>query len=1020
MSIATMSLRTPIPSLLFFSLITLAGIYGFRQLHIQDLPDIDLPEINTVLSLPGAGPSQLETEVARKVEDSLATVSGVKHINTSITDGRVAINTQFRLEKNLSDALIETKDAIDRLRSDLPSNLEAPVISAVRSSSSPLITYAISSTSKDEADLSWFVDDIVSKKILSISGVGKFERIGGTHREIKIEINPIKLASLNVTVADISESLKNVQLEVSGGRSTNGGKEHLIRVVATVTQAKDLALLAIPVSDGKYVRLNQVATIVDSHAERTQLALLNGEAVVGFKIYRAKGFDEADIESGVQEVVKSLKEEHTDLELLQINNKVTRTIDQYKGSMQMLYEGAILAVLVVWFFLRDWRATMIAATALPLSIIPTYAAMYWLGYSLNTLTLLAQAVVVGILVDDAIVEIENIVRHKNMGKSVLQAVSDAVNEIALAVMATTFTIVVVFIPTSLMSGVGGLFFKQFGWTVVISVLMSLLVARLLTPVMALYFLKDKPVFHKKGDGCLMRYYLNTVRWCLRYRKTTLFLAGAFMVLTFSLTSFLPTGFLPDTDEGFTTVGVELPPGSTLSDSIETVEALRYELRNVDGIAHVFSLIGQGGEDITSAELRKSNLMILFAPLGDRPSQTEIENEIQHRLKVIPGARFSLESSNSSLSIILASDNVNDLISTAKMLEKNLRDLNYLSNIRSTASLERPEVIIQPYLERSAELGITTADIATVLRMATIGDFNSLLPKLNFENRQVYVRTYMPNAYLKEKATIQNLRIPTEGGSTTLSNIANISMGTGPSQIDRYDRRRYITINADLLDQPLGTALNDVRKLATLKKLPESVELIESGDAELMNELFSGLGIAMLTGILCVYCVLVLLFNDFFQPTSILSALPLSLGGSVIALLITGSELSLVALIGIVMLMGIVAKNSILLVDYTIMNINHIGMSLLEALVDACHKRAQPIVMTTIAMVAGMLPITLGFGGDASFRQPMAIAVIGGLLTSTALSLLVVPVVFTYIHGAEAWFKKQMAQRPKTVSSIGEI
>ena len=1010
MNFATWSLRNPIPAIMFFALMTLAGLHGFRQLPIQDLPDVDLPVVNAVLSLPGAAPSQLETEVARKVEDSLATISGIKHINTSITDGRVAIKVKFILGKNLSDALLETKDAIDRVRSDLPSDLEPPVISAVRIGGDPLMTYAVSSGRRDEEDLSWFIDDTIGKKILAVPGVGKFERVGGTQREIKIEIDPVKLASVNAAVVDISRALKAVQMEASGGHSKLGGQEQMIRTIATFKQAKELHALPIPIGGGRIVRLDQVATVHDTHEERSQMALLDGEAVVGFRFYRAKGFDEVQIAKNAKAVIDRLEQDYPDLKLTLINNTVERTINQYEGSMHMLYEGAILAVLVVWFFLRDWRATLIAATALPLSIIPTYALMDWLGYSLNTLTLLAQAVVVGILVDDAIVEIENIVRHKRMGKPVFRAVSDAVNEIALAVMATTLAIIVVFIPTSLMDGVGGLFFMQFGWTVVISVLMSLLVARLLTPVMAFYFLKEDHKQDTKPDGTLMTAYLRTVRWCLGHKKTTITSTMAFIVLTFALATYLPSGFLPSSDEGYTTVGIELPPGNTFSQSERTAEEVRHILSGVQGIEHVFTTIGIA-EGASAGGARKSSITLVFSPHERRPHQKEIEQAVQQKLQLVPGARFSLESSNNTLSIILAGENADVLISTAQNLEKDLRTLSYLSNIRSTASLQRPEINVRPSLERAADLGVKTSDIATTLRVMTVGDFDPALARLNLDNRQVYIRAYISEADLTDASFISNLRIPTFHSTTALANIADISIGNGPSQIDRYDRLRYVTVNADLGGTPLGTALANAKSLPSIREMPSSVRLIEGGDAELMNELFSGLSIAILTGILCVFCVLVLLFKDFFQPVSILSALPLSFGGSIIALLITDSEMNLVALIGIVMLMGIVTKNSILLIDYTIMNMNDRGMSRMEALIDACHKRAQPIIMTTIAMIAGMMPIVLGFGGDASFRQPMALAVVGGLITSTALSLLVVPVVFTYFNMVEVFLFKKNKRSP---------
>nr|NJM03468.1 efflux RND transporter permease subunit [Desulfobacula sp.] len=495
MNFAIWSIKNPIPPILLFILLTFAGLYGFSRFTIQDLPDIDFPQIEVSLSLPGAAPSQLETELARKVEDSIAAISGVKHISTSITEGSVRMAISFDLEKDISDALIETKDAIDRIRPDLPTDLEAPTVSAARIDGDALMTYAVSSAKLNEEALSWFIDDTLSKRFMSIDGVGKVGRAGGVTREVRVEVDPVKLASLNVTAADVSKAIKQVQMESSGGRSYIGQAEQSVRTIAAAAMAKDLNALPIAMPAGGHIRLDQVATVHDTHARRTEAVLLNGETSVAFQIYGAKGANEVQIAEDAAQTIKTLKEKYPDLTITPIVNTVTYTLEQYEGLMHMLYEGAILAVMVVGFILRDWRATLISATALPLSIIPSFGIMYWLGYSLNTLTLLALAVVVGILIDDAIVEIENIVRHKHMGKSILEATKDAVNEIALPVISTTLTIVVVFLPTSLMSGVIGLLFKQFGWTVVISVLMSLMVARLITPLMAVYFLKEDTRHH---------------------------------------------------------------------------------------------------------------------------------------------------------------------------------------------------------------------------------------------------------------------------------------------------------------------------------------------------------------------------------------------------------------------------------------------------------------------------------------------------------------------------------------------
>ncbi|WP_425895237.1 efflux RND transporter permease subunit [Ralstonia pseudosolanacearum] len=987
-------------------LLALAGFQGYRQLPVANLPDLDLPTINVTLTQPGAAPAQLETEVARKVENSLATLSGIKHMYTSITDGQVNIRVEFILEKQLSDALIEAKDAVDRVRSDLPTDLQQPSISAVRAGGEATLVYAAASTRLNEEALSWLVDDTISKTVLGVPGIGKFERVGGVQRQVRVEVDPVRLTALGATAADVSRALRNVEQESSGGRGQISGSEQAVRTIATVRQADELKTLPIVLSDGRRINLDQVATVNDTFAERTQLASLDGKPAVGFKIYRAKGFDETRIAANVEKVLQKLQATDPTLKFTKVSGSVDYTREQFEGSMHMLYEGALLAVVVVWWFLRDWRATLISASALPLSILPTFAAMHWLGYSLNTLTLLALAVIVGILVDDAIVEIENIERHARMGKPIKQAAGEAVTEIALAVMATTMTLVVVFLPTAMMGGVSGLFFKQFGWTAVIAVLSSLLVARVLTPMMAAYLLKTHPGEHNAKDGVLITRYIGWVRWCLDHRRTTLVATVAVFVASLALVPLLNTGLLPASDKGYTNVNIELPPGSSLVATQAATEAASRAISSVKGIEHVMATVGAaqaaGGGQTQAGEVRRATLTLVLSPRGTRPHQTDVENEVRRTLLAVPGARFTLGAGGvgEKMSLILASDDPAALKATAQALERQLRGVAGLANINSTASLERPEIVVRPDARRAGEQGVATSAIGETVRIATNGDFDAQMAKLNLDNRQVTIQVRIPDAERKDLDAVSNLRVHGRNGLVPLSNVASLSIESGPSQIDRFDRRRYVTVSADLGGMPLGQALAAAKALPAIQAMPSGVKLIETGDAEIMAELMGGFGMAIVVGLFCVYCVLVLLFHDFFQPLTILSAVPLSLGGAFIALLVSNGMLSLPSMIGLIMLMGIVTKNSILLVEYAVVGMQQRGLSMHEALLDACHKRARPIVMTTVAMVAGMLPIALGLGADASFRQPMAIAVIGGLMTSTALSLLVVPVAYTYVDGLE--------------------
>jgi multidrug efflux pump subunit AcrB len=1005
MNFATWSIRNPIPAILLFLLLTLSGVWGLYHLNTQNFPDLDLPTITASLRLPGAAPSQLETEVARKVEDSLATITQLKHIRTNITDGLVYFIVEFALEKNLSDALTDVKDAIDRVRNNLPTDLQEPQVNKVTTGPGGAMgIYAVSSTTRSEEAISWLVDNQLSKAILAVAGVGDFSRVGGVQREVQVLVDPAKLAALGVTASDISRALKRVQQEASGGRGQLGGAEQGVRTIATVQRAEELASLPIVLSDGRAVRLDHVAMVSDTVAERTQAALLDGKPAVGFQVIRTKGYDETRIMKNIEKILDQIRTENPDLTIQLVRSTIPHLQEQYHGSMQMLYEGAILAVLVIWWFLRDWRATLIGAVALPLSIIPTFAFMAWAHFSLNTITLLALAVVVGILVDDAIVEVENIARHAKQGKSVTEATIDAVNEIAIAVIATTATLVVVFLPTAFMSGIPGMVFRQFGWSIVIAVLVSLLVARLITPMMAAWLIRSTHT--EEHTGLIMRWYLSFAAWCLHHRKTTLIFGIGFFIGSLMLIPLLATGFIPPSDEGFTNVSLEMPPGSSLSSTLKVAEEARQQIQSTEGVRSIFTTIGvslQAGRNAPSVgEVRKGSIMVMMTPRGTRPKQQLIENELRHKLQSVAGARFALGvgGPGEKLQVILASQDAAGLKNSAQNLERDLRTLGYLGSIASTASLERVEVQVKPYPTLMAERGVHTQNIGETLRIALSGDFDAALAKLNLEQRQLDIRVQLPESVRHDISAISALRVSGRAGLVPLHSIADITLGSGPSQIDRYDRQRQVTLTADLGGYPLGEALKAMKKLPSVQTMPSSVHIIESGDAEIMVELFTGFAMALVTGILCVYCVLVLLFKDWFQPITILSAVPLSVGGAFVAILIAKAQLGLPVLIGLVMLLGIVTKNSILLVDFAVLGIEQYGLSPMEAILDACRKRARPIMMTTVAMVAGMLPLAFGLGGDASFRQPMAVAVIGGLMTSTALSLLVVPVVFIYIYHLE--------------------
>ncbi|PDT45813.1 RND transporter [Sinorhizobium fredii] len=1010
MNFSAWSIRNPVPSILLFAMLTVGGLLAFKRLPIQNFPDMDLPTISITATLEGAAPTQLETEVARIIEDQLASLSYLDHITTTITDGTVSLKVSFKLEKDSEEALNEVRNAVDSAKADLPAQMESPSVTKVTLQSAALVTYAIRSTHLNETELSWFIDNDMTRALLSVPGVGQVSRVGGIDREVHVDLDPATMASLGVTAATVSAQLKSVQADTSGGLGEIGGTRQTLRTLGAVASVDALKGLRIPLANGQQVRLDDIASVTDSFADRSSLAYLDGQPVMAVEVKRSNGFSDTGVAADVEKAMQQFAAAHPDVQIDEAYSTVGPILDNYDGSMHMLFEGAILAVVVVWLFLRDWRATILSAVALPLSVIPTFLAMYLADFSLNIITLLALSLIVGILVDDAIVEVENIARHLQMGKRPIDAALEAADEIGLAVIATTLTLVAVFLPTAFMSGIPGLLFRQFGVTAAVAVLASLVVARLLTPMMAAYFMKAHPIEEK--DGRIMRAYMAVVKASLSYRKTTVFVTAVFVAVSLSTIPFLKSGFLPAADDARTQVTLALQPGATIDQMDATTRKAADIVGKLPDVTHVFSAVGSassgGGPDVTNtSSVGTATLVVTLTAIDERDrKQSEIESDIRSALSALPGVRVAVGSggNGTQLDITLASDDPGALDGASTALEEQLRTLSGIGAVTSSAAKQAPEVQITPDFARAAALGVTSSDIAEAVRVATDGEHSSALPKLNLPQRQVPIVVRFTPEARTNLDDIRNMRVAGTTGSVDLGSIADIRIGGSPSEIDRIDRMRNITLSVELNGRILNDVYREAKALPALQHLPPGVTLVEQGELQRSSELFQSFALAMAIGVFCIYAVLVVLFHDFLQPFTILMALPLSLGGALLPLVVTGTSFSMPAVIGLLMLMGVVTKNSILLVEYAIMSRRQ-GMSRFDALVDACHKRARPIVMTTIAMGSGMLPAALSLtGGDSSFRQPMAIVVIGGVITSTLLSLIVIPVIFTFVDDLLAALK----------------
>ncbi|AKG19505.1 ACR/RND family transmembrane transporter [Moraxella bovoculi] len=1000
MNFSAYSIKNPLIAILIFTLMTVGGILGFRAMKIQQFPDIDVPAVIVTVSYTGASPAQLETDVAKKIENQITGIEGVKHIRSTLQTGVATIHTEFTLEKDLSEAVNDVRSALDEIASDLPAAAEEPVITKVSTAGFPVVSYSVASDNMSEAELSWFVDDTLNKRLANINGVGTLSRVGGIERQIIITPDVDKLNGWQLPITNLSQQISASQKDSSGGEAKVGGGVQTIRVLGSAKSVRELASLEVVTPAGG-VALGQLADIKDAHADPKSRAILDGQTVVALSITRSRGASEVQMVEDVDQELAKLAQEMPHIKIQKIYDNAEPVAEDYYASMKMLIEGCILAVVVVLLFLRDWRTTLVAAAALPLSIIPTFLMMWIFGFSLNVISLLALSLVIGVLVDDAIVEVENIMRHLHMGKTPYEAAMEAADEIGLAVVATTFTLIAVFLPTAFMSGVVGQFFSQFGWTAAISVFISLLVARLVTPMMAAYILKPKR--HKEETfGAMMKRYLSVVRWTLNHRGITLVATIVVFIGSLSLAKMLPGSFLPPDDSNQTQVTLELTPDATLDDTTRISQMTAQAVSQVDGVSSVF---------ISADSENTATLNILLNPRSERPSKTDIENAIAEAVKDVPSARFVVGLSatgDSGYGFSLMSDNPELLNQTVNETIKQIQSLPMVSSVTSNRPLAKPELSAIPNTLMMADKGVTTSDLANTLRVATMGDYEQALSKLNLDTRQIPVVVRLSDESRADMNVLSSLYVPSstsEAGAVKLSEVATLRRATGEAEIRRLDRMRSIKITVQS-EEELSEVIDAVKNLPILQNLPEGVSAIDEGQADSMAELFTGFAIAMSVGIFCIFGVLVLLFHKVLQPFTILMALPLSIGGAFIGLVVTGASLSISSLIGFIMLMGIATKNSILLVDYAIIA-EKAGLQRLDAILDACKKRARPIIMTTIAMGAGMLPLVFGWGGaDATFRRPMAVAVLGGLITSTFLSLVAIPVVYTLMDDLSRFSKRK--------------
>ncbi len=1118
-NISAWCIRNPIVPIVLFVGLVLAGIMSFASMQVNQDPDIEFPVVIANISQPGAAPAEIETQITQKIESAVRTINGIESIRSTASEGSSNTAIQFVIGTNIDQAVNDVKNAVDQIRGSLPDGILEPQVFKVQTSSRPIAYFAIAADDMTMEQLSWFTDDTVSKQLLGVSGMASVQRGGGVDRQIVVTLDPGRMQGLGVTASQVNLALRSLNLNAAGGKAEIAGSRQSVRVLGNAKDAYALSQTEISLGGGRFVKLTDVGTVKDSSGEVKSISKNGGKPVVNFSIARARGASDVTVYDDALKTIAKIEKENPGIHVTELFTTVDYTKQQYESSISAMVEGAILAVIVVFFFLRDWRATVISAIAIPLSAIPTFWFLNtWLGFTLNQMSLLALSLVAGVLVDDAIVEIENIVRHMRMGKSAYQASIDAADEIGLAVVATTFSIAAVFLPVGLMPGISGQFFKNFGLTVVIAVLMSLAVARMITPMIAAFFLKAHGQ-QEHGGGAMMDRYMRVLAWsldatrakALRARlepvrsraayhalplllglalgmmnavnavrtaaktatevsSVALFFAVLFgliggyvaghllqfvagllagrlrgytannffarcryvgkrltarlrdhrvwmlgvgvgaLVLTVVLYTVIPKQFFPAVNSDYGQVEIELVPGTTLARTEQVTD-------------QVTSILFRDPDvDLAPVDIREGSANIYVTYKKDRKSSSqEVQRRLTPLLQEIPDARINFiddgggppsNGPNRPVVIMLTGSDPDLLYNTANQLAEQMRGIKQLVAPRVSADMRRPEVVIKPRLDLAASMGVSTAALSQAIRIATLGEIDQNAAKFSLSDRQVSISVRLSESSRRDLASLQNLPVPTaSGGSVPLASVAEITMGSGPVSIQRYNQKRRTYVSADLAPKAVqGDAMEKVKALPLMQNLPNGVANEEAGQAKFLAELITNFVVAVLSGVLLVFGVLVLLYHRLVSPLVNMASLFLAPLGGLLMIGLLGQPISMPVFIGILMLFGIVAKNSILLIDFAIEEMGR-GTDKFAAIMEAGHKRAQPIVMTTVAMTAGMVPTAVSLSGDGAWRAPMGTVVIGGLILSTLLTLLIVPAGFSLADGIEKrlgpWLRDKM-------------
>ncbi len=1016
MKLADISIRRPVLATVMVGVLAVFGAWAYPNVGVDLMPDVEFPFVTITVVYPGADPETMETRIIDKLEDVVGTVNGIKTMRSTSLENVGFIAVQFELERKADQAIQDVRDKVATALATLPSDLEPPIIQRMEINAAPILSLAMAGN-LTQRQLTRLANDVVKQRLQAINGVGAVDIVGGREREFHVWIDPQKLESYYLAAGDVIQALAAQNVEIPGGRLDIGAEEFTVKTLGQIHSVEELGNIIITSSVGAPVRVSDVARVEDGEEEERTYASLNGKAAVGLLVRKQSGANTVVVADRAMKALETLKGQlpaGVSISIPTDNSIFIRnTIDDVK--FDLMY-GAILAVLIIFCFLHDWRATFISALALPVSVVSTFAFIYFMGYTFNMMTMLALSLSIGILIDDAIVVIENIHRHLMMGKSPFAAAKDATAEIGLAVMATTASILAVFVPVATMRGIIGRIFVQFGLTVAFAVTVSLFVAFTLTPMLSARMLRvhtgEKHRIGRTIDVWLAhvdRYYRAILHWALAHRGATFGVATITFIASLGVGALVPKEFMPAEDRGQFLVKLELPSGTGFATTVAYADNIAEEIRAIGGVET--TLVTMGGANET--EVNRANIQVNTVKKWDRTyTQMQAMDYVRQLLASRPNLNAAVEPistmgggaagmRNSTVQFSIMGNDYDELNITAQNLMTFMKAQGGFVDIDTTFRGGKPEMAVRIDRERAADLGVPVASIAMTLRSMLAGDKAT---ELATEGDRFDVRVQLDADYRKGPADLVGLKVrSTTGQLAHMANLVEIKPGTGPARIERQERQRQVTVLANLSGKTLGTAVDEVNGWAAAN-VPSHLVTTWVGMGDIMGDSFKNLFASLILAIVMVYLILAAQFESFLHPLTIMLSLPLSVVGALGALFIAREPLGIMAMIGIILLMGLVTKNAILLVEYA-NQLKEQGLSTMEALMKAGPVRLRPILMTTSAMIFGMIPVALGLSEGGEMRAPMAMAVIGGLITSTVLTLLVVPVAYSVTDSLVTRFRR---------------